>query len=134
MSVSYTHLDVYKRQALDLACLRPEQSILGLILADDDDNLAQHSVICFVHLSSVTSVTWCIQYCFIVAIVSIESYILFFVKWNIFRLLSNCGVIQFVYYYYIRYSDHSTTVCIAYFMYCLLIGTFHAIKRTGSIY
>ena len=27
--VSYTHLDVYKRQVLDVACLRPEQNILG---------------------------------------------------------------------------------------------------------
>ena len=40
--VSYTHLDVYKRQALEwpaliFAYLRVEQTILGLILADDDD-------------------------------------------------------------------------------------------------
>ena len=37
--VSYTHLDVYKRQALDSACLSSIQTILGLILADDDDEL-----------------------------------------------------------------------------------------------
>ena len=37
--VSYTHLDVYKRQALDsFNCLWPKQTILGLILADDNDN------------------------------------------------------------------------------------------------
>ena len=33
--------DVYKRQALNFACLRPEQTILGLIPPyDDDDNFA----------------------------------------------------------------------------------------------
>ena len=35
-SVSYTHLDVYKRQIF--AYLRLEQTILGLILKDDDDD------------------------------------------------------------------------------------------------
>ena len=39
MPVSYTHLDVYKRQAV--AFLWPEQSILGLILAKDDDEIWQ---------------------------------------------------------------------------------------------
>ena len=36
--VSYTHLDVYKRQALIFAYLRPEQTILGLMHEDDDDD------------------------------------------------------------------------------------------------
>ena len=31
-------LDVYKRQALIFAYLRPEQTIRGLILEDDDDD------------------------------------------------------------------------------------------------
>ena len=35
--VSYTHLDVYKRQALIFVYLGPEQTILGLIREDDDD-------------------------------------------------------------------------------------------------
>ena len=35
-AVSYTHLDVYKRQIF--ACLRPKQTILGLIIEDDDDD------------------------------------------------------------------------------------------------
>ena len=30
--------DVYKRQDLIFACLRPEQTILGLILEDGDDH------------------------------------------------------------------------------------------------
>ena len=36
MTVSYTHLDVYKRQVLIFAYLRQEQTILGLILEEDD--------------------------------------------------------------------------------------------------
>ena len=36
-AVSYTHLDVYKRQALIFTYLRPEQTNLGLIREDDDD-------------------------------------------------------------------------------------------------
>ena len=38
-SVSYTHLDVYKRQALIFSYLRPEQTIYGLIREDDDDDV-----------------------------------------------------------------------------------------------
>ena len=36
MAVSYTHLDVYKRQAVIFAYLRPEETIIGLNFEDDD--------------------------------------------------------------------------------------------------
>ena len=37
--VSYTHLDVYKRQAVIFAYLRQELTILGLNLEEDDDGI-----------------------------------------------------------------------------------------------
>ena len=38
LTVSYTHLDVYKRQAVIFAYLRLEQTILCLIIEYDDDD------------------------------------------------------------------------------------------------
>ena len=65
--VSYTHLDVYKRQVVGhpskrwiassklIDCLRPKQTIVGLILAADDDDEEKICKSCFLESSTMSN-------------------------------------------------------------------------------